>query len=252
MKIKVFLTLIIILFILPEITVSAQSDEEELKLSLSRDFGFGGFGGDIQGTFSMRVSGPDDLVFVEFYIDGQLVGSDDEEPFSYQFNTDAYEPGVHSMHAVGFTAADEEIVSNQIRRDFLSGEDAFGSIIKMLVPILGIIILITLIGVIGPIVFNRGGKDFQHGKYSRAAGGAVCPRCQLPYSRSMLSPNLIIGKLQRCPHCGKLAIVRAASASDLEAAEARLLQDSQEGSLQPEESEEERLQRMIDASRFED
>ncbi|MEK6221558.1 MAG: hypothetical protein N2D54_04870 [Chloroflexota bacterium] len=38
-------------------------------------------------------------------------------------------------------------------------------------------------------------KSFHLGIYS-AAGGAVCPRCQLPYSRHLLSPNLLVGKLE--------------------------------------------------------
>ena len=40
-----------------------------LTLSLSRDWGYGGFGGDIQGTFSFHAKGPADLARVEFYID---------------------------------------------------------------------------------------------------------------------------------------------------------------------------------------
>ena len=45
--------------------------QEQLTISLHRDFGYSGFGNDIQGLFSIRVSGPTDLAQVEFYIDGQ-------------------------------------------------------------------------------------------------------------------------------------------------------------------------------------
>jgi hypothetical protein len=61
---------------------------------------------------------------------------------------------------------------------------------------------------------------------------------------------LLVGKLQRCPHCGKWAIVRRASPPELEAAEARWSQEST-GTIET-QSEEERLRGMIDESRFED
>jgi hypothetical protein len=82
-----------------------------------------------------------------------------------------------------------------------------------------------------------------------AAGGAVCPRCTLPYSRNPLSPNLLFGKLERCPHCGKWGIARAASRSELDAAEVRLRQDSQRGTLEAAD-EQGRLQQEIEDSRF--
>jgi hypothetical protein len=65
-----------------------------------------------------------------------------------------------------------------------------------------------------------------------------------------LSPNLIVGKLVRCPHCGKWGILPRASSAELEAAEARLAQENQ-GTLEA-PHEEQRLRRMLDESRFED
>jgi len=92
-------------------------------------------------------------------------------------------------------------------------------------------------------------KKHTPGVYSMA-GGAICPRCTFPYSRNMLSPNLVIGKLARCPHCGKWAIVSRASAKALQAAEARFAAESQ-GTIET-ISEEEKIRQMIDDSRFEE
>ena len=79
----------------------AQSTDQ-LQLGLSRDFGYGGFGNDIQGLFSMKIKNPpQNLVSVEFFIDTTLVGTDAESPFAVQFNTDSYSLGEHSLHAVG-------------------------------------------------------------------------------------------------------------------------------------------------------
>ena len=80
------------------------------------------------------------------------------------------------------------------------------------------------------------------------AGGAICPRCTFPYTRHMFAPNMLVGKLERCPHCGKWAIVPQANAAALQAAEERL---AAEGEDQIETvSEEEKLRRMIEDSRF--
>jgi hypothetical protein len=38
----------------------------------------------------------------------------------------------------------------------------------------------------------------------------------MPFSRSVLAPNMLVGKLERCPHCRKWAIVGRAGSADLE------------------------------------
>ena len=47
----------------------AQEKDPGISLKLNRDFGYGGFGGEIQGTFSLNASGPDELVEIQFFID---------------------------------------------------------------------------------------------------------------------------------------------------------------------------------------
>jgi hypothetical protein len=72
----------------------------------------------------------------------------------------------------------------------------------------------------------------------------------MPFSRHFFSLNMVLGKLERCPHCGKWAIVPAASTSALKQAEARWQADSQQGELKP-EGEADRLRDRIDESRYE-
>jgi len=88
------------------------------------------------------------------------------------------------------------------------------------------------------------------GQYG-AAGGTVCPRCSFPFSRNVLSPNLLLGKLERCPHCGKWSIRARAAQADLAAAEERL-RAAQEESTPIDADPEESLKRALDESRFED
>lgn len=82
-----------------------------------------------------------------------------------------------------------------------------------------------------------------------AAGAAICPKCKRPFARSFLSPNLVVGKLCRCPHCGKWSVVPRATAAELAAAEAADRAASEPAA--PALSEEERLRRKIDASKYE-
>ncbi len=89
----VYLSILVILALLLTFPVLAQSDSE-LQFSMSRDFGYASTNGkDIQGTFSMKVSGPEDLVKVIFFIDNAAIGEDTEAPFRFQFNTDNYPLG---------------------------------------------------------------------------------------------------------------------------------------------------------------
>lgn len=85
--------------------------------------------------------------------------------------------------------------------------------LSILVPVLGL----TAAGVLLPFLVNRK-KKFQPGMYG-PAGEAVCPRCELPYSRPDPEPNLLVGKSGRCPHCGKISIQPAAGWQQLEEAE---------------------------------
>ena len=86
------------------------------------------------------------------------------------------------------------------------------------------------------------------------AGGAVCRSCGLPFPRSALDLNMLVGKLVRCPHCGKRAILPAASPAELAAAEERERQKygGAAGAVQPRQlSKEEQLRRRIEESRYE-
>ena len=77
MKKRLLFIVGVFLFILPFLAspTHAQTEDERLSLRLSRDFGYSSGGGDIQGTFSMKVSGPEDLERVRRLFDA---GKDSE------------------------------------------------------------------------------------------------------------------------------------------------------------------------------
>lgn len=227
---------------------AAQEEEETLILGFNRDFGYGGFGGDIQGRFSLKVSAPDDLVRVAYYLDDELVFEGSEPPFKWQFNTANFPEGRHTFGAVGYKADGTAVQAEPFTRVFLSSESAWSKTGGLVVPILVIVGIATLGGVVGPLLFGRK-KVHTPGVYG-VAGGAICPRCTFPFSRSVMAPNMLVGKLERCPHCGKWAILPRSSAAALAAAEARLAADSETTMDEP--SEAEKLERMVEDSRFEE
>jgi hypothetical protein len=242
---KILLIVAILIFSL--VPVSALAQSEDLDLRLTRDFGYGA-GGQVQGKFSLRVDGPADIVRVDFVIDGEVVHTITEAPFRFRFNTDDFPPGVHTMTAVGYLADGTQVMGPEFVRQFLSADDAKSSTMKIIVPLLVIVGIATLVGALAPALMMRG-KEFKPGNYG-AAGGAVCPRCAFPYSRSVFAPNLLVGKLQRCPHCGKWAIVARASQQNLDEAEKRWYREGSSSVETP--SEGEKMRQLLDDSRYED
>ena len=106
-----------------------------------------------------------------------------ESPFRYQFDTDDYPPGMHTMTAVGYKADGTPVYGAEFVRQFLSAGEAKSSTMKIIVPLLILVGIVTLVGALGPALMGRG-KEFKPGNYG-AAGGAVCPRCTFPYSRNI-------------------------------------------------------------------
>ena len=238
----VYLSLILV------VHVSAQEVDELLVIDFNRDFGYGGFGIDIQGRFSMKVRSPDDIVRVEYFLDGEKVFEGVKSPFKWQFNTAEFPEGRHTFSAVGYKADGEELHAQEFVRDFLSSDQAWSQTGNFVVPLLVIVGIGTIGGILGPILLGRKKKHIP-GVYGMA-GGAICPRCAFPYSRSMMAPNLLVGKLSRCPHCGKWAIVPSASLEKLQAAEARFAAEGQTEIEGP--NEEEKMSQMLEDSRFDE
>ncbi len=237
---------LIVFVILVVLTVAtpALAQEPALRLRLNRDFGYGGFSGDIQGTFSFRVDGPDDLKEVRFYIDGQMVGLDQEAPWRYQFRTDDFALGVHKLYAVGITASGDELRSNELQREFVPAGRAWGIAAKIVIPL----ILISLLVPVSMYLLDR--RRGKRGKGYGLWGGAICPKCGFPFARHTWAPNMGARKFDRCPHCGKWSLVGRASIAELEQAEKAFFappEDESETPLSPDEQ----LRRQLEESRFE-
>lgn len=227
----------------------AQTQSPELSLNLRRNFGFSA-GGRIQGAFTLTAFGPDDLARVDFLFDGKIVYTAVQAPFAYSFSTGAYPLGVHTMSAMGVTTSGARLTSTARSVEFISPEVGWQVGAQIGLPILGVVLLIALVSTLAPVLLDRRRGPFRPGVYG-AAGGAICPRCKLPFPLHVMSVHVLTGKFERCPHCGKWSLVGRASAAALAEAEARLQDENNRGRL-AETPAAATIQQMIDDSRYED
>ncbi len=249
----------IILVLLISLTLAslayAQANPEELSLRLSKDFGYSSGTGKIQGAISMIATGPTSLERVVFFIDEGSIGEVTQAPFRLRFSTDDYPLGSHTLYALGYTPDGRELRSNEIHAQFVSAEEGWQAAVRIVIPLLAFVFGAMILAGIVPLVLNRGktsqlplGAPRNYG----FTGGAICPICQRPFAMHFLGLNLVTGKLDRCPYCGKWSLVRRASPEQLAAAEAAELAQADAGAAAPLISEEEHLKRELADSRFDD
>ena len=248
---KTILLLTILLALIIAIPAHAQEGDDRLILNLRRNFGYSA-GGRIQGRFTISADGPENLESVRYLLDGEFFAEVSESPFRFSFTTSDYALGAHTFSAIGTTASGEEIFADEISKEFVSAEDSWQQATDIVIPLIVGIGVIMGLGVLLQTIMGRRPGSFTLGKYG-SAGGVVCPGCSFPYPRHFLSPNLVFGKLERCPHCGKWAIVPRASRAALEEAEARFRSDAETGLLeQAAEGSQSQTERQLDDTRYYD
>lgn len=229
--------------------------EDQLQIHLRRNWGYSSGTGKIQGTFTIISKGVNDLSRIIFYIDDQVLGEVDEDPFNFQFITDVYPLGPHRLYAIGYVDGDLEYRSNILHLEFISSDEGWGAAMNIILPIVVLILGAIGLAFLVPLIFTRGKKEHlapgaprNYGYY----GGAICPNCKRPFGRHIYGLNLGLHKFDRCPYCGKWSLVKRASREELDAAEAAEIRAAREGVFVPETSKEEKLRKEIEDSRFED
>lgn len=206
-----------------------ESEEEELQLRLIRNFGYSSGSGKIQGSFTLTATSNVDLERVRFFIDGKQIAVVTEPPFQLRFNTGEFALGEHLFEAVGTTRAGQDVRSNQIRVEFVTPEEGWQSAMRILVPVLAILGL-AMVASFGLTFFAGRGRKSQLAlgapRNYGLLGGAICPQCHRPFALHLFGINLIVGKLDRCPYCGRWSLVRRATLNELRLAEEAELQAS--------------------------
>ena len=253
---RVLALLMLTVIVLTLFPVTAFAQEDGLQIRLRRNWGYGGFG-EIQGLFTVSASGPDNLAIVTFYLDGEVMAEVDQAPFSYQFTTDDYPLGEHTFSATGTTSTGDTLNSNEITTTFVEASEGWSSVSKILIPTFSIIVVALLISFI--VTFYTGKKRLnppagtarQYG-YS---GGAICPKCDRPTPLHWFGLNLGTRKYDRCENCLKWSSMKALNTSQLRQAEADellRLQADENALLAGSLSEDQKLKKDLDESRFQD
>jgi hypothetical protein len=246
-KLSLFLLLILLaLFVLVNVNlVSGQENEPSLRINIDRQVGFS-LGGRIQGTFQISANGPPELSRVQFLIDGQLLGEDLSAPYEIRLQTSNYSAGGHTLSAVGILDDGQTLESETLRRDFVSGNWVFFVLIVL-------ILTIVAVRIIPAILSSRQSSEYSGGQEYGYLGGAICQRCHRPFRLHYWSPRLLVGRLQRCPYCGKWQLARRASRDLLAEAERINKESAVEVSQTAKKTDDEdRLSRLLEDSRFED
>jgi DNA-directed RNA polymerase subunit RPC12/RpoP len=120
-------------------------------------------------------------------------------------------------------------------------------------PILGIVGAAIILGFVVPVLLDRRRGPIPPGtprKYG-LSGGTICSRCGRPYPLHLFSINIsFTGRLDRCPHCGKWALVQRRGLAELRRAEQEELEAAGETAQITGETEAEKLRKELDDSRF--
>ena len=209
--------------------VSAQVGEYGIRLR--RDFGYGA-GSNVRGTFTISLSGDESQVAsVVFLIDGEEMATVEEAPFRFQFHTDNFGFGVHQLSANVFLLDGSMITTRSVGLNFLSPEEERGSMTTLFIGIGGALLLALVIyGLVQFLVFKRKpGRTIQPGEARQYGllGGAICPKCGRGFPRHIWGINLMVGKYDRCEHCGKWSMTTRATPEALRAAETAELEAQQ-------------------------
>jgi hypothetical protein len=252
--VEVKLRILIPLFFTFLSVLPVHAQDDDLLINLDRDFGYA-LGSEIQGVFTIHVSGPQGLERVVFLIDSRTLGEDDEPPFQLQFDTGSFELGNHTLNVVGYTNDGRELNSQLILVEFVSPDRGWQTALRILLPVAGVTLVAVLLSALFPFLFGRPkGKDLPLGtpRSYGLLGGTICPKCSRPFGMHVYGLNLVAGKWDRCPYCARWSLVRRVSSAELAAAEAAELVLSAEESPVSTLSEEEKLRKSLEDSRFQD
>lgn len=126
------------------------------------------------------------------------------------------------MTAEVTTTVGETYATNALVSNFLEQSAANQSVFKILLIVGGISVASFAARYLMQKNTSKNTQSTADGRGQYGVwGGAVCPNCGKPFSRSFLGINLVGVRLERCPHCGKFISSRRATPEQLDAAERR-------------------------------
>ncbi len=193
-----------------------------ISISLTRTNGYG-LGNDISGHFTAKADVSSDVVKVEFYIDDSLQYTSNGPSFTWSFTTETYPLGQHKITAIAYNSAGENQTSQILSKNFVEVPITFYLIIGLVVTTAIIIVAVSIF--------------FRH----RQSGYTKCPQCGYVFGRHYSLVHLGNSERTKCPRCGKSFWAKNYVGP----------KDNQEHTTSEQLSEQERLHRDIEDSKYE-
>lgn len=236
MRIKFIIAVTLCLGFILAASQTGNAQDNTYTVHVRKDFGYS-MDSDIQGRFTIRLMGDIDKVSkVTFYIDDAVLRSLEEEPFSYQFQTEQFEAGMHRLFAEVLLNNGNQYRTSIVQYNFLSQKEASKQITTVLIGIGGAVVgTLLIVALIQGLVINRDGKPRHQSGTPRnygLLGGTICQKCGRSFPRHIWGINLVVGRLDRCDHCGKWSMTIRATPKALRMAEEAEQESFDGGSLE--------------------
>jgi len=219
-----YVTCFVVLMILLAGTITpADAQGSDFHIHLGKDFGYA-WGSTIQGRFTIRVIGDDsEIDRVTFFIDEGVLGEADSKPFRLSFNTGDFSPGTHQLRASVYLKDGRIQTTSSLSYHFLSAAEANRQLTRILLGLGGAVAVIILLVAGLQILLAK--RDTSRRRAQGAShrygilGGTICPKCGSEFPRHLYGLNLLVGRLDRCEHCGRWVMTTRATPAALRRAE---------------------------------
>lgn len=220
---KIMLSIMCLLIALFFQVNPVHSQQGAYEINLRRNFGYGG-GVNIRGTFTIHLVGDETNVkSVSFYIDGERMATISAEPFNYRFHTDDYGFGNRRLWAEVKLQDGKLQRTPEVRYNFISPADERRQVGTLIGGLVGVVVFtLVVVAIIQTVVFKRRTKQPHKPGQARnygLLGPTICPKCGRPFPRHIWGINLLVGRLDRCEHCGKWVMTVRATPTALSLAE---------------------------------
>ncbi len=223
MKINIFIALTLCFGLTFAFLETGIAQDDAFTIHVSKDFGYN-MGSNIQGRFTIQLLGDTEKVSnATFYIDDIVLESVDNLPFSYQFETEQFDSGMHQFFAEVLLDDDQTITTPAVKYNFLSQKEANQQVRNLLLGIGGAVVgSVALVALVQGLIISKGDKgNHQLGtpRHYGMLGGTICPKCGRPFPRHIWGINLLVGRLDRCDNCSKWVMTTRATPNTLKIAE---------------------------------
>jgi hypothetical protein len=140
MHISTKLLSILVIALFATVPILTATATPTLSLDLNRDWGYG-MGNDIAGRFTLKADASSNTTYVEFYLDNLLQLNDTASPYSWQFNTNNYTLGQHTLKVVAYDGAGQS-QTKELTPNFV--EDTSNSILLVIIVVTVVVTAIAV------------------------------------------------------------------------------------------------------------